>query len=190
MTNLPFLKHLAMEKLVLKLIAVLSFFCFVSCSEIDKLTQFNLTYNSSFTIPSSSLVDLPISLTTPDVETNSESKFESNNTKKDLIEEITLSKCALKIESPVEGDFGFLKSVFIYIKADGLNEVLIASKDDVPAEIGNILELETTNENLKEYIKKDSYSLKVKTTTDETIKSDHEIDIESVFYVDAKILGI
>jgi len=49
--------------------------------------------------------------------------------------------------------------------------------------------LETTGTDLKEYIKADEFKLRVNTITDEVIATDHQIDINSVFFVDVKILG-
>jgi len=66
----------------------------------------------------------------------------------------------------------------------------VAWLDEIPADPGATLELETSNTDLKEYIKKDSFSLRAATVTDELITSDHHVDIHSVFFVDAKILGI
>ena len=57
-----------------------------NCSEVDKLTKFDMDYNSSVTIQSTTGINLPFNLRTPPVETSSESEFESNNTRKDLIE--------------------------------------------------------------------------------------------------------
>ena len=67
----------------------------------------------------------------------------------------------LSVLSPENGDFGFLKSVSVSIVADGLDEIQIAWKDAVPEDAGNILDLETTDKDLKEYIKKDAFRLKV-----------------------------
>ena len=46
-----------------------------------------------------------------------------------------------------------------------------------------------TDEDVKEFIKQDTISLRVYTVTDEFLTSDYNINVHSVFYVDAKILG-
>ena len=174
-----------------KLLAVfVLFIVFSGCSVVDELTKFDIDYNSKVTVPASSGVELPIVMQTPDVETSSESEFESNNTRKDLIEEIQLKRMRLTITSPSGEDFSFLKSIEIYIKADGVDEILIASLSPVPADAGSQIDLETSGADLKEYIKKDSFTLRVKTATDEVIDNDIDIAILSVFAVDASILGV
>ena len=160
-----------------------------NCSKLDELTKFDMDYDTQVTIPSSAGINLPFDVLTPDTETNSESTFESNDTRKDLIEEIKLTKLQLVITSPSETDFSFLESIEVFISADGLDEIRIASKTEVPETVST-LDLEVSDTDLKEYIKKDNYSLRLNTVTDEAMSQDHEIDVKSTFFVDAKILGL
>ncbi len=161
----------------------------VGCNKIDSLTQFELQYEESVVIPASSVLNLPFNLFTPEMTTNSESTFEVNNTNKDLIEEILLTKLKMEISSPSDADFRFLESVQVFINADGLAELEIASLNPVPNNVGPLIELETAGNDLKEYIKKDEFSLRVNTVTDELLDEDYEIKVTSDFFVDAKILG-
>jgi len=162
----------------------------VACEKLDEFTQFKMDYDSSVVIPSSTGLNLPVDLFTPDVKTNSESKFAINDTRKDLIEEITLDELELTISSPDGEDFSFLKTIDIYIEAEGLPKEKIAWHDDVSSVVGSTLSLETAQVDLKEYIKKDEFTLMTEVVTDEALKSDHTIDIHTVFNVNAKILGI
>ncbi len=162
---------------------------FFACKKVDKLTQFDMDYDSSVKIESTIGFNIPFNIYTPDITTNSESTFESNNTHKDLIEKINLKTMEMTISSPSGDDFSFLKSIEIKISADGLSDVKIAWKDNIP-ENANKIKLETSSADLKEYIKKDNFKLKVTSTTDEILTHDYTIDIHSVFFVDAKILGV
>lgn len=171
------------------LLAVLILFSVYSCEKADKFTQFNIEYNESVTIESSTGINLPFDIYSPDVETNSESKFAINDTRKELVEEIKLTKLDLTIRNPTDGDFSFLKSVEIYISAEGLDEVKIAWKENIDDNVGDYLELEVSEADIQEYIKKDEFSLRLNSVTDKVIAQDHEIDIHSVFYVDAKVFG-
>lgn len=176
----------------MKRILIISLFVIAistGCDQISKLTQFNLEYDQTILIPSASEIDIPSNIPIPDIESNSESSFSVNNTNKDLIENVTLTQMTMTISTPSDGTFSFLKSITVYISADGLDEIEVASKDNIPNTVGNTLELETSDADLQEYIKKDSFNLKVKTVIDELITSDYSIDMHSVFFVDAKILG-
>jgi len=161
-----------------------------ACKEVDKLTQFNMDYDESVTIPSTIGINLPFNLFTPPITTNSTESFEVNDTRKDLIEQIILKEMTLSISSPSGEDFSFLKSIEIYMSADGLDEIKVAWKDTIDNSVGNSIALETSSSDLQEYIKKDDINLKVTTVTDELILTDYEVNIHSNFFVDAKILGI
>ena len=160
-----------------------------SCRTIDKLTQFNMDFNQTVVIPSSTGLSLPIDILTPELETNSESTFEINNTSKELIEEIRLTSLTLNLTSPSGADFSFLESIRVYMNAQDLPEVEIAWSNDIPDDTGNSLTLNVSGADFQEYIKKDQFSLRCNTITDELLTSDHEIDIATSFFIDAKILG-
>ena len=113
-----------------------------------------------------------------------------NDTRKDLIEEIRLTSLILTLNAPDNADFSFLESISVYMNAQDLPEVEIAWEDDVPDNAGNQISLNVSNEDFKEYIKKDEFSLRVNTITDEILTSDHQIDIASSFFIDGKILGL
>ncbi len=172
------------------LILFCAFVALTSCDKLDELTKFNIDYNTNVVIESAVNVNLPFSVESPNVETNSESKFEVNDTRKDLIEEIRLESLQLTITTPDDGDFTFLESIEVYISAEELEDVKIASITEVPDTVGNVIELETSDINLEEYIKKDSFVLKLETVTDKVITEDHHIDVDTVFFVDAKIFGL
>ena len=159
------------------------------CNEFDEWTQFDIEYNKSVSISATTGINLPVNIPTPPIPTNSSSEFKVNNTARKLVEKIRLKKLVLTIKSPSDADFSFLKSVEVYISAEGMEEMKIAWKDHISNDIGNTIELEVSNENLKEYILKDEITLRLRTVTDEILGKDHQIDVHSVFFVDARILG-
>ena len=161
-----------------------------SCKKVDKLTQFTMPYDASVTIKSTTGINLPFDLLTPDITTNSESTFSLNNTRADLVQQIKLTKLTLTVSSPANGDFSFLKSIAIYISAGGQSETKVAWYDNVPASPGKTIELQTTDTDLKDYIKQDSFTLRLSTVTDKLLTTDHTINIHTEFFVDAKILGV
>ena len=164
-------------------------FTITACDKVDDLTKFDLEYKSKVVIPGSAGINLPFDVLTPEMETDSESKFQVNDTRKDLIEEIKLTELQMIITSPNNADFSFLKSIEVYISAEGLDEVKIA-EEEVDENVGKTLNVDVLDVDLKEYIKKDEFNLRLNTVIDEAIGSNHEIDVNSTFFVDAKILGI
>ena len=161
-----------------------------ACQDLEKLTEFNMNYSSSISIPKSTGLDLPLIVPTPDMETNSESEFAVNDTRKDMVEEIILTGLDMMITSPDNQTFSFLESIQVFIVADDLPEVEIAHQENVAANSGSKLSLETTGQDLKEYIIKDKFNLRVKTVTDEALSHDTDIKINSRFFVNARVLGL
>ncbi len=160
----------------------------LACEKLDDLTKFQMDYTTEMSIASTSVLNSPIEFFSPDIETNAESQFAINDTRKDLIEELTLTQLTLTLKSPSNSDFSFLKSVEIFIEADGLKEIRVAYITDIPSD-SKFLELITESTDLQEYIKKDEFQLKAKIITDEFTSQNHVIDIYSLFDVDAKVLG-
>ncbi|MBU2921585.1 hypothetical protein KO504_09555 [Winogradskyella psychrotolerans] len=172
------------------LLPFIAFILLSSCSVIDELTKFDLDYQTNFSVASTTLINTPFNLFTPDITTDSESSFEINNTHKDLIESIKLKRIKLTINSPDDGNFNFLKEIHVYIEAEDIDEVEIANIYDLENTNSNTLELDILGEELKAYIKKDNFNLRVRTVTDETINETHDITIDTTFRVDAEILGV
>lgn len=160
------------------------------CKAIKKLTQFSINFNQTLTIPSSIGVNLPFNIHTPPISTNSTTEFERNNTNTNLVEHIHLKQLRLTLTAPAYSDFSFLNSVKIFLSADGLPETQVAWRENIPNDIGKVLELQTTNVDLKAYIVKDKVQLRVSTVTDKLIASEHQINLEGSFLVDARVLGL
>ena len=172
------------------LLSITTFVLLLNCSIVDELTKFDIDYQTNYSIAPTTLINSPFSIFTPDVTTESESTFENNNTRTDLIESIKLKNIKLTIESPEDGTFNFLKEIHVYIEANDIDEVEIANRFNLEDINSNTILLDIIDEELKAFIKKDSYKLRVKTVTDETINETHTIIIDTKFRVDAKILGV
>lgn len=165
-------------------------FSITSCELFDEATkaEFDMSFTSSVEIPSSTGLNLPFNLFTPEIETNSEATFGVNNTKKELVETVTLTSMNLTITSPNDQRFDFLDEITVYIKADGLDEIQIAYAENIPENIGNELELTLTGNNLRDYIVEDEFTLRVNTVTDQAITEDIDIKVDSDFNVIADVL--
>lgn len=157
------------------------------CEKIDKLTQFDMGYKMTVVIPSSTGINLPFNFFTPDVQTDSEATFAIHSTSKELIEEVLLTKLSLTLTSPGNGNLGFIKSIDVFISADGLPEEKVSWKSG--STVSKTIELDVTDRDLKEYIKKDEFKLRLSTVTNEILTSEHKIEVNANFFVDAKVLG-
>lgn len=176
-----------MKKMFL-LLVVVAIAAVQGCNALKKLTQFRVNQSTEFSVPSSLLVNVPVSLPSPDITTNSSQTFSNNNTNADLIESVKLEEMKLTITAPAGKSFSFLKDIQLYLSAPGLQEVLVAEKLNVTSTTGELL-LDVKDVELKEYLKKDKLSLRSQVVTDEVLTQSIQVKADSRFFVDAKILG-
>ncbi|MBT8327630.1 MAG: hypothetical protein KJP21_07890 [Bacteroidia bacterium] len=173
-----------MKNIVLALV-ILSFFS--GCKKDSIGIRFNMDYTTSFDIKSGNILSLPLDFFTPDITTNSETQFSENDTRKDKIQEIKLTSLSLDITNPDNATFDFLKHVYLYINADGLEEIRYAFKENI-ADGLLILNLDTEGVDLSEYIKKDKFSLRAECVQDKTLDKDLTVKADMVFAVKANPL--
>lgn len=162
---------------------------FTGCELLDELRTFNLNYSTEITVPSTTIIDIPLSLPTPSVTTNSSQQFQDQGVETDWIESVKLTGLTLTIVSPQGEDFSFLENVSIYMDTDAESEVLIADKIPVPANAGNSIELDVKGADLYPYISQSSFSLRTSVTTDETMTQNIDFRADMVIEVKATIPG-
>ncbi len=162
---------------------------FSSCEKIDELTKFEMEFTESFTVQAGTPLDLPFAISTPEINTDYQSVYEQYDTRADRIEEITLKEIQLTVSSPSSGSFNFLESVEVSISSEGEEPQSIAERKDIPNDESSVLELETSQVNIKDYLSVDRFTLSTSTVCDELLAEDYIIDVKCVFFVDARVLG-
>lgn len=172
------MKHLIYTAIVLTVVGL------AGCK---KLVSFKMDFDDTVTIPANAVINIPIDIIAQENTTNSEQEFSNNGTGTNLISKVVLNRLDLTIKNPVSANFNFLKSVQVYLSSPGLPEVLIAHREDVPATGLQELPLTCENTDLKEYIKKSTYSVRVKAVTDEAVTQNTDVNVHSQFQVDAGI---
>lgn len=169
--------------------AVLIAMMISGCKLIDKLTRFNVDYSTNFTIPSTVLLGLPLDIVPSSVTTNSDQTFSNNNTSADHIKSVQLSKLKLSIVNPSGQKFDFLKSAVIYISADGLPKVQVASIDNIDdSSVGSSIDLTPTALDLKDYLIKSSYTVSETVTTSKSITQNVDVRADAEFTVQGQLL--
>ena len=167
------------------LIFGLCVFC-SSCKKIEELFTFSITNQCSVTISSTSPVNLPVDVTTPNVTSNSSQEFKNNNTDVSLVKNITLENLQLTITSPSNQTFNFLQSIHIYISTNSSNEIELAHLDQIPANVSSIA-LIATQAALDQYVKASSYNLRTEVVTNQVITQNVDINVNSKFKVTANL---
>lgn len=178
-----------MEKQIIILSALL-FIAFTGCKQVDKLTHFNVPVSKSVTIPVVPLAPLDIPKQYFTLQTGIQSKLKAYNTSENLIEQVFLKNLTIELPTPTDENLDFLKSIKVYISADELEEILIASKTDIPTPAGTKIDLDVENVDLRQYIIKDPLTLAVEVAADQITTAESTVSVSALFLVDAKILGI
>lgn len=155
-----------------------------SCNAIDDLLSFNISNETSIKIKSTSPINLPSEIITPEVTTNSSAEFENNKTKASMVKDVKIRSLKLSISDPSDKTFTFLKSVHLYISTTDSNEIELAYQDNIST-TANMIDLICTDKRLDEYIKADSYKIRTKVTLKETLTKDVTVKADMKFRVTA-----
>lgn len=169
-----------------KLIAITLLFSLflTSCDAIEDLLSFTISNEASIQIKSTSPINLPTEIITPDVTTNSSSEFKNNKTEAGLVKDVKLKSLKLSITNPDGKTFTFLKSIHLYISTTDSDEIELAYQDNIN-ETSNMLDLISTNAKLDKYIKADKYKIRTQVTLKETLTKDVTVKADMKFGVTA-----
>jgi hypothetical protein len=169
-----------------KLIAITMFLSLflTSCDAVDDLLSFTISNDASIKIKSTSPINLPSEIITPEVTTNSSSEFENNKTKASLVKDVKIRSLKLSISDPSDKTFTFLKSIHLFISTTDSNEIELAYQDNIYS-TSNSIDLICTDKKLDEYIKANSYKIRTKVTLKETLTKDVTIKADMKFKVTA-----
>ena len=156
----------------------------LGCEEVENLLTFSINDHTTFRIASTTPLNLPLEIPTPEVTTNSQQEYENNNTHADLVKDVKLEQLKLTITDPATKTFSFLKTIRIYISSSQQNEIELASLEDISAATGTLV-LIPTKEKLDTYVRAASYSLRTEVITDETLTESIDVLVDLRFRVTA-----
>lgn len=155
-----------------------------SCDTVDDLLSFTISNETSIKIQSTSPLNLPSEIITPEVTTNSSAEFQNNKTKASLVKDVKIRSLKLSISDPSDKTFTFLKSIHIYISTTDSDEIELAYMDNINA-TSNMIDLTCTEARLDQYIKADKYKIRTKVTLKETLTKDVTVKADMKFRVTA-----
>ncbi|MBA3665375.1 MAG: hypothetical protein H0W61_14355 [Bacteroidetes bacterium] len=177
-------------KRLLSLSLLLPFlFCSLSCKKtkekVDELTEFDISYSNNISVPSQTMsMNVPVDFTTPDVPTQSVSKFSEHKTTEDLVSEIKFTKMRVSVSS---GNLDFLKSLSVYVKASGVGEQLIATKNPIPTGL-TTLDLDLQDVNIKNFIIQPNIQFRVTVTIDASTLAGQTLNLAETAHVKATLI--
>jgi hypothetical protein len=160
----------------------------MGCNELSSLTKLEVPSSQTITLPATPILLNEAIVRTPNVQIDS--LLTVYNINSDLIQAISLKKMDLTLTAPAGGDLTYLKSLKIYIVADGLADVKIAGVDSVPDNTGSVLSLPVETVDLKDFMMKDKFQLKIVMSTDKTTAVEQQLKVDMKLMLDLKILGL
>lgn len=168
-------------------LAVTAILGFSGCNLLEKIIKIPVKINSELTIPAGTGIGLITDVFAEETETNIEETLALEDSRKELIKTCRLKECVLTITSPSGTDFSFLNDIYVYLVDDELGEIQIASRTDIPNDIGGELELAISSAELSDYLKKDSVTIKTRIVTDEILLTNVTVNVYTRFQVTADI---
>lgn len=171
--------------LFISLITLLSS-CKKSKDEVKELLDipFSFSMKNDFTLPGAGVViqvkDTAVSVKSDNIVNTIPDEFKKNNADINKVKSISIEGVELTIKSPAGQTFNFMKSIEVYLGADGMPETLIASKEGINtiSPTPTSLSLDSKNANIIAYIKNPTYYIRTKTTIVKTYEKDIVIGSE------------
>lgn len=157
--------------------------CQKTKDNINEATEFNINYTTTVAIPSTSIsVTAPAEFSSPEIPTTSSSRFASEKTSKELIDEIKMT--TFNISNP-NGNLNFLKSITIFIKSAGLADVQVATKSNIPLGATSVA-ADLSGTNIKSHIFNDKIQFRVSLTITTGLTADQTLKIDETVTVKGK----
>ena len=132
------------KKLLFILIALPLFFC--GCGMFESIVKSTFPYTTTLTVRASSQVgraDTAFSMAT-----SYDQDFTRDGNSANHIGEVRIVSAKLRAVEPADFNIGNLQSVAFYMsRHDGTDEVLVASRNDITADEGNMITLDVDNSN-------------------------------------------
>ncbi|GAA4347961.1 hypothetical protein GCM10023185_03420 [Hymenobacter saemangeumensis] len=156
----------------------------VGCKKVNELLTFYVDDTQNVRIPSNFPLGGLGFLAPVSVTTRSEETFRNNNTRADLVKDVSLNKLTLTIADPAGQNFDFLQKIELFISTDANDQIRLAYADQVPRGVTSF-ELTSTNARLDKYLKSPTYTLTTKAQLGQPIARDVTVRAESRFKVTA-----
>lgn len=126
--------------------AVVATATLASCSTVSSIMQNTFPYNASFLVTQGSPSNIQLSAVSPATSINQISGASNN------VKDIRTTTATLTV--PDNTSVGVFKSVKVYLSANGSNEVLVASRENIGDNVGSTLSLDVNSSQTLDYIMK------------------------------------
>jgi len=146
-----------------------------SCGMFQSIIKSSFPYTTTLSIPRTSQVDKDYSAIS--MANSFDQNFSKSGNNGDRISQVRVISAKLRTDEPSDYNLGDLASVKIYLsKEDGKDDILVASRSDIGANVGNEIVLDIDNSQLLDDLVRESgirvrmaYKLRHAASTDVTV---------------------
>jgi len=136
-------------------------FLFSGCSVWQSAVKSTFPYNTILTIPRTAADNVMLSAS--GTAKSFDQDFNKDGTNADKVKDVKIVSAKVEADDPSDFNLGNLSMIKIYLaKADGSGEVLVASRTDITAMVGNsvVLDIENTKV-LDEHVKEPKLTIRM-----------------------------
>jgi hypothetical protein len=132
-----------------------------SCAMVQSIVKSTFPYTTTVTLPRSSQVGVELSVS--GMATSFDQGFTKTGNNADKVSEVRIISAKLLSKDPSDFNIGNLALIKVYMsKADGSDEVLVASRTDITAGVGNSMVLDIDNSHfLDERVREPNVKIRV-----------------------------
>jgi hypothetical protein len=117
-----------------------------SCAFMQSIIKSTFPYTTTVVIPKTSAVGVELSVMGE--ATSFDQDFKKNGNNADKVSEVRMVSARMESRDPTDFNIGNLSWVKVYMsKADSTDEVLVASRTEITAGVGNSMVLDIDNSN-------------------------------------------
>tara|TARA_B110000046_G_scaffold104396_1_gene111845 strand:+ start:323 stop:841 length:519 start_codon:yes stop_codon:yes gene_type:complete len=167
-----------------KILIFLPFLIFLASCNTNEDTEFTIAYSEVFELPATFGIEYPTSTDLISIATESEDRFEENLTTSDRLNTARISNMQISLTGPTGSDLEFVDRINIFISANGLSEIKVASIDGATTN-DVLLQADLEVIDVKEYLKLPTILFRVEYSSDGFSNQNRECVLNVRLTVDA-----
>ena len=168
---------------------IISSILLLSCKEINKLTHFYMNFSMDISVEPSSSNTSEASIWLTSIGDDFNNTIETNNSNIQHIEDVLIRNVIITIPTSSSKNQDNLKSIVVYIYADGQDLKKIAWLDDAAENKDNIYTLITSEDDLKEYFLSENNITKIEFTYQNQINTISNYNIQFSYFIGANLIN-
>ena len=117
------------------------------CATVQSIVRSTFPYTATLLVPASSRINTSLSATSQ--ASSFDQIFTGQGSNTDAVKDIRIASAKIDASNPSNQNMGVFKSIRMYLsRGDSSSEIMVASRDDIGASVGNSIMLDIDNSRL------------------------------------------